>query len=101
MGAQFLDGVEFALQFLLGEDGVDLRMTGTADAHDLFDRFAVKIAFVALVVMACPGDQMVPGEAFLPVADRASSVHRSEDIGWGGRIRTKIQPPAAEWPAEG
>ena len=61
MSFQFVDGIELALEFLFGNHFVDLRVTRPADPDDLLHRCPVEFAFVPLVAMSRPRNQMVPG----------------------------------------
>jgi hypothetical protein len=75
MFAQPGDSVEFAFELLLGQKLVDLRMARAAKADHLASLGAGNVAFVPFVVMPRPGDDVVTGQSFLPLAERAASFH--------------------------
>ena len=76
MRVQFFHGVEFTLELVFRKQLMDLRVTGTAKAGNRADGAARKIARVAFVVMTGARDEMMAGELFFPVANRAASLHR-------------------------
>lgn len=67
--------VQLALQLLLGEQLMDLRMAWTTDADDLPDDHAFELALVAFVVVARPRDQVMTRQRLLATADRALPLH--------------------------
>lgn len=75
MGAQFCNGIKIALQLFLGQQLMNLRMAGTAEADDLAHGRAGEVAFVPLVVVPGARNEMMAGEAFLALAKDADSVH--------------------------
>lgn len=77
MGAQFFHGVEVTLELFFGKQLMNLRVTGTAKTDDRVDGATREIALIAFVMMTGARDEVMAGEPFLPVADRALSLHRS------------------------
>ena len=75
MGQQALDRAVIALQFLLREHGMNLRMARPADADGLLHRGTVELPLVAFVVMPRAWDEMVAGERFFPPTDGAGTFH--------------------------
>ncbi len=73
MRLQLFDRVVFALQLLLAEEGVDLRMARAANTDDLPNERSGEVALVLLVAVSGARNEMMTGERFLPTADRAVS----------------------------
>ena len=69
------DCVVLALELLLREQCVYLRMTRTANADHLSNDDALELSFVALVVVPRARDQVMARERFLATADRAVPLH--------------------------
>ena len=76
MFAQALDGVIVALEFLLGEHRMNLRMAGPADTYGLLHPRTIELPLVALIVMTRARDEVMPGERFLSSADGAETLHQ-------------------------
>ena len=72
------DAVPVALQFLLGEQQVDLRVAGTADPDRRSHDRPLKVALVLLIVVASARDEVMPGERLLTTADRTDSFHSAK-----------------------
>jgi hypothetical protein len=53
--------VPLSLQFFLGKESVDLRMTRWAESDGLFHAFAIELSLISLVVMTRSRDEMVSG----------------------------------------
>jgi hypothetical protein len=75
VGAESVEGVPFSFEFLLGEDGVDLGVAGSANAGGLVDDEALKISFVSPVMMAGARNEMVAREGLDAPANWADSLH--------------------------
>lgn len=71
------DRVELALQLLLREQLMDLRMARTTNADYLPHNLALELALVALVVVARARDQVMAGQCLLATADRALPLHNA------------------------
>ncbi len=74
VGSQGLERVVLPLKFLVVEDGVYVPVTWRAEANRKVNYPPVEVLLVALVLVARPGDKMMPSQPLnLPVAELASS----------------------------
>jgi hypothetical protein len=75
MRAQLFNCVEVALELLLGQQLMHLRMTRATESNHRAHSFARKFALIPLIMVAGPGDEMMPRERFLAIAKSAFSFH--------------------------
>ncbi|GAT33213.1 hypothetical protein TSACC_21623 [Terrimicrobium sacchariphilum] len=78
MGPEFLNGVPFAFEFLLGEKGMDLLVAGRAEADGLVGLFARNIAFVAAIMVPATGNEVMTSQYLLAFAQTAPALHGLE-----------------------
>lgn len=50
---------------------MNLRMARPTDSSDSLDRTPIEVAFIALVMVACPRNQMMAGQRLFAAADGA------------------------------
>ncbi len=74
VGSQGFECIVLALQLLIVEDGVYMPVAGRAEADRKVDLLTVEDLLVALVLVARPGDEVMPGQPLhLPPTELASS----------------------------
>ena len=71
------DRIPIALELLIGEDCMDLRVAWTADPDGLLHGFPVEFALIAFVCVSRPGNEVMSRQRFFPTADRTIRHARS------------------------
>jgi hypothetical protein len=80
VSAQFFDGIELAFELLLAQELMDLRMAGATDSDQLAHRGTIELALIPFVGVPGARDEVMSGETFLPLTDRAASLHRAASM---------------------
>ncbi len=78
MGTELLRCVPFPFEFLLGEKGMDLLVTGRAKTDGLVSRCAWDIALVAAVMVSAAGDEMMTSQYLATLTKTAPTLHGLE-----------------------
>ena len=92
--ADRVERMEAALQFLLGQEGMELLVTGAAEQEQLvLHRVAREVLFVPLVPVPALRNQVMPGQRRLPPAKLAGTFeHWEGGCAVLGRLRATAQP---------
>ncbi len=78
MGAELIHRVPFPFEFLLGEESVNLLVTGRAEADSLVSLIAWHIALVAAIMVPAARDEVVTSQYLLALTQTAPALHGRE-----------------------